>query len=142
MAFILKKLSKEEAEELCREDGPLYAAYLKSGGEYLHDLPDYLAIDEEENVSFGLLEMHSHMNDRRHRFLLRVENEYIVFQYKKYTDVIFLHSSPLLEKHFDKVKHLICEGFKVAGRLGNGNREGIPGVPFPLTFKFDPRMGN
>ncbi|WP_318393033.1 hypothetical protein [Enterobacter sp.] len=138
MPFEMKKVTKEESIEMLTQHKELELVYRKAGGGSISSSlkPVYWFVNEEEDASFCLLDLGSSpAKDGKTRFMLRINDDYIILQLDGFNTVIFLHDSPLFEKELYRVKYLIAAAFSISGRWGDGDTDHVNAVPDPV-FKF------
>ncbi|WP_447864244.1 hypothetical protein [Kluyvera sichuanensis] len=146
MPFVKIEVTPEESEVLLLKDEELNRLYQEIGGGYVTTadvaLPRYWFINEEEDASFCLLCLGSTPGyNPRKLYILRISKNYIVVGLYGFNNIQFLHGSPLLDNELYRVKYLITAALSVVGQWGDGDTDGVSGVPDPI-FEFAPGMGS
>ncbi|MBA7845335.1 hypothetical protein HV213_04915 [Klebsiella sp. RHBSTW-00484] len=144
MPFVKVEVTPEESEALLLRDEELNRVYQETGGGHVTTadvaLPRYWFINEDEDASFCLLCLGSTPGyNPRKLYILRVKKNYIILGLYRFRNIQFLHDSPLLNNEIYKIKYLITAALSVAGQWGDGDTDGVNGVPDPI-FEFAPGM--
>ena len=145
MPFFKVEVTPEESWALLLRDEELSRVYQLIGGGRIAGAnphpPRYWYVNEEEGASFCLLcsgEIPGY--SPKHLYVLRINENYIIFELIGFEKVRFLHNSSLLDNELYRVKYLILAGLNSVGYWGLGITDTIDLVLDP-DFEFAHGIG-